>query len=503
MIRKIILFGDFKIGESKALKTASVMRLTYSLRTKGYDVKQVHHCTNFTSDELKQILTDFSAGEKVCVCVSTSFMAGVDRQNTTVDKLTKDKIGGGWGTKSFLFLLNIGRLCQEFNFPYLLGGWEISEQQIKEDRSWSYNILSKYVTYFVEGKDTDIIEDVCNDNPIQYKIVDETKKIAFSKGELDFSDCASTLTYNDVIKVGESVCTEVAAGCIFSCSFCTYAALGKKKNEYTRSYESFEKEIIQNYENFKIDFYTLTDNIVNDTPEKIRYLIDVRNKTGIDLKWTGYVRLDSIQSKEQAKLLKESGMVGANFGIESMYKKSGSYIGKMTDKVRVIKSLEIMRNVFEDDAILTGLFITGLPEEPIDHMIETFEWLNSIEGRHLLDSYAYTALIIFPNNDLKNDINKSRNNPFRDYVVLKPKKWTSPWGSYKQMLELAREFTVNKSNHVSSFSLPYFVNVGYDLQEFIKSIRESGRKGERFVCDFSQQTNKFIEDYKKKVLNKP
>jgi hypothetical protein len=58
MIKKIILFGDFKIGESKALKTASVMRLTYSLRTKGYDVKQIHHCTNFTSDELKQILTN-------------------------------------------------------------------------------------------------------------------------------------------------------------------------------------------------------------------------------------------------------------------------------------------------------------------------------------------------------------------------------------------------------------------------------------------------------------
>ena len=212
MIKKIILFGDFKIYESKALKTASVMRLAYALRKKGYNVKQVHHCTNFTIDELRQILTDFSAGEKVCVCVSTSFMAGIDRQNTNLSKMVEGKIGRGWGTKSFLFLLNIGKLCQEFNYPYLLGGWEILKDNIKLNRIWGYDTISKYVTYFVQGKDTDIIEDVCNDKPIEFELIQGTKKLAYSKGALDFSDCASTLTHDDFINVGESVCTEVAAG---------------------------------------------------------------------------------------------------------------------------------------------------------------------------------------------------------------------------------------------------------------------------------------------------
>jgi radical SAM superfamily enzyme YgiQ (UPF0313 family) len=501
MIKKIILFGDFKTVEAMALKSAAVQRLGYALSQKSYDVKQVHHCTSFSYDDLKKIVTNFSNGEPVCVCVSTSFIAGVDRKNVKFQKSMTERIGKAWGASTFLFLLNIGKVCKEFGFPYLLGGWEITKENISKNReAWSYHILAHYVTYFIEGKDTEVIEDVCNDKPIQYESFDN-KKFVISNGVVDFSDCASTMPTDAVLNENESICTEVAAGCIFSCSFCNYASLGKKKNEFTRSYDSFEREVIENYSNHKTTFYTLTDNIVNDTTEKIRYLIDVRNKTGIDFRWTGYARLDTIQTKEQARMLKESGMVGANFGIESLYKASGPYIGKVTDKTRILKSLEIVRGVFEDEAILTGLFIAGLPEEPLDHMVETYEWLNSIEGRYFIDHYAYTAFVLYTHNDSKNDINKARKNPFKDYQKISALNWTSPWATFDEVLDLARKFTVERKNSMGgAFSLPYLVNIGYDLNTLIKDIRECGRQGMPFNVQHRKQTQNFLEEYKRKTL---
>lgn len=508
MIKKILIFGDFKTVESMPFKSAAVSRLSYALRNKGYEVKQIHHCTHFTYDELKQLISSFSNNEEVLICVSTSFIAGVDRKNKKFQLEAKEKGNSGvhtWGVKTFLFLLNLGKICQEFNFKYVLGGWEITAKKLNQkDDVWQFNLLSKYVTYFIEGKDIDILEKICNDDLLDVHVI-SGKNLLKSQEIVDFSDCASTFTCDDIVTQGESVCTEVAAGCIFSCSFCNYAALGKKKNEYTRTYESFEREIVENYNNFKIDFYTLTDNIVNDTPEKIRYLIDIRNKTGIDFKWTGYARLDTIQTKEQAILLKESGMIGANFGIESFYKESGPYIGKVTDKNRLMKSLELLRDVFGDEVILTGLFIAGLPKEPIDHMIQTYEWLNSIEGRYYLDHYAYTAFILYVDNTVKNDINKSRNNPFKDYQVLNDegRKWISPWTSYEEVLGLARQFTVKRMNPLGgAFSLPYIYNSGYDLKTLIKDIRECGKKGIPFRYDIHKSFKDYVDKYKKDVLYK-
>jgi len=505
MIKKILIFGDFKTLESMPLKSASISRIAYALRKKNFEVKQIHHCTNFSYDELNKIVSDFSNNEEILICVSTSFLAGVDRKNKKFKLPSKEfeDITRVWGLKTILFLLNIGKICEANNFKYILGGWEITSIAMKRKKDiMGFDLLSKYVTYFVIGNNPDIIEKICNEEPLEISIING-KPILRTDDLFDFSDCASTYILDDKIFPNESICTEVAAGCIFSCSFCDYAALGKKKNEYTRSYDSFEKEIIENHKNFNIDFYTLTDNIVNDTPEKIRYLIDVRNKTGIDFKWTGYARLDTIRTKEQAILLKESGMIGANFGIESLYKESGPFIGKVTDKVRLLKSLEILRDVFEDEAIFTGLFIAGLPKEPISHMIETYEWLNSIEGRYYLDHYAYTAFVLYVKNKDKNEINKSRNDPFKDYVLPNdnPRNWTSPWSSYEEVLELSRTFTMERANRIGgAFSLPYLYNSGYDIKTLIKDIRESGKKGLPFRYDIQKPFNEYLDRYKKSIL---
>ena len=233
-----------------------------------------------------------------------------------------------------------------------MGGWEIEPYKfLKEYRyKWGFDVLDEFVSYYVTNNDIDVIHKFCNDEPVNFFKI-KNSRIAEGREILDYSDCSSAPIVSDMIMQDEALSTEIAAGCIFSCQFCNYAALGKKKHEFMRTYESLECELIANYENFKTRVYLLSDNIMNDYDEKLKFLIKIREKTGIDIRWTGYVRLDTIKRKEQAQLLLDSGIAGATFGIESLKKEAGPSIGKMTDKDKLLKSFDIFRNVIGDNEI--------------------------------------------------------------------------------------------------------------------------------------------------------
>ena len=303
---------------------------------------------------------------------------------------------------------------------------------------------------------------------------------------------------------GESLSTEIAAGCIFSCQFCNYGALGKKKTEYMRTYESLERELVSNYENFKTRVYLLTDNIMNDYDEKLKFLIRIREKTGIDIRWTGYVRLDTIKKKEHAQLLLDSGIAGATFGLESLKKEAGPSIGKMTDKTKLLQSLETFRSVVGDNCVTTASLITGLPTETIDELHKTQEWLASKEGRHYIDQYTFTSLKLYNGNDDKNDINIGRNNPFRDYKRTKdPSVWKSPWGTSEEFMNLAYNF--NKGNNMSTaaFSLPFLHNVGLKIETAVDIVRKLERNDVKSIISKLEPNYKNkIEIYKSKMLDK-
>jgi radical SAM superfamily enzyme YgiQ (UPF0313 family) len=302
----------------------------------------------------------------------------------------------------------------------------------------------------------------------------------------------------------ESLSTEIAAGCIFSCQFCNYAALGKKKTEYMRTYESLERELISNYENFKTRVYLLTDNIMNDYEEKLKFLIRIREKTGIDIRWTGYVRLDTIKRKEQAQLLLDSGIAGATFGIESLKKEAGPSIGKMTDKTKLLQSLEIFRSIIGDNCVTTASFITGLPTETVEDLYKTHEWLTSTEGRHYIDQHTFTSLLLYEGNDNKNDINIGRNDPFREYQRTRnPSKWKGPLGDSETFMKIAYSFNSKETMQTAAFSLPFLHNVGLKIENSVRMVRTLKPDQQKEIINRLQPNyNQKIASYKSKMLDK-
>ena len=505
MIRKIIIFSENNGTRFNFMKSASNLRLSYMLRSVGYEVKQVHNCLSFTIEEVKQIVEEFTQGQQCIACFSSSFINTTFRKNVSKPN-NQDKIGHAWGLDAYAFFIKTLSLCKSMGIITLLGGWEILEDKFRNNRNrfaWGIDTLDKIVDYYVMGNNIDVIDDLAKGRSIEYENI-LGSKIARAKAVTDFTDCASTPLPSDFIFQDESLSTEIAAGCIFSCQFCNYAALGKKKTEYMRTYESLERELITNYENFKTRVYLLTDNIMNDYDEKLKYLIKIREKTGIDIRWSGYVRLDTIKRKEQAQLLLDSGIAGATFGIESMKKEAGPSIGKMTDKDKLMKSFEIFRGVIGDNCVTTASFISGLPTESLDDLCRTYEWLNSPEGKYCIDHYSFTSLLLYKGNETKNDINIGRNDPFSVYERGDSMdKWVSPWGTSEQFSRLAFQFNKKPRGLAAAFNVPFLHNIGLKVENAVKLTRAPGNDATRKQIFKTLEINyeKKIQLYKNKMLS--
>lgn len=534
MINKVIIFGDFHskdydnwwASDQTFFKNAALLRMSYYLRQRGIKVKQVHHCTKFNREEIDYMIETFSAGEPVTICISSSFLTNQNRLDYGFDTTTTTRdindVGDFWGKKSFKFLLNLGAVAKKYKFPVLMGGFDIAKHKFKNDennRAWGLDALSTFIDYYIIGDHPGSILQFCKEGKLDFESVSgkiKDSKLVYTRPVTDFRDFGFMVSPEDNLKWGEALTSEIAAGCVFSCSFCTYSALGKKKDEYHRTYESVKNEFLNNYKNFGVRTYMLVDNIMNDNEEKMNYLIRFREETGINLRWAAYARLDTIKTKRQAQLFKDSGCIGLVFGIESLKKEVGPYLGKITDKEKIIKNLHIIREVLGDSAILSGSFISGAPTETKEELQQTYEWLRSDEGRYLLDHWIFTPMFLEDGINERSEINKSRNNPYRDYIRTKPGSgraddWISPWGTYEEFLALAIKFS--KENNVSTteedwletqrgvFAIPYMNNVlDGDVEEYIRSVRA----GEKIHVDrkeeFKYKNKTYLEDYRKKSL---
>ena len=493
--KRVLLFANFFDG---FLKNASSLRLANELRKDGYEVKQIHHFINFSYEELKEILQDFCKDRQSVVCVSTSFLSEEEDRNN-IQFPTWGKTDRGYDV--FTKIMYVCAMAKSYGAKVVMGGWVIDSKKFKRrtlKEQWKFDKLEEFVDLFVEGMGSSVIKKLVNNEPQNYIV----GKLVNSDPVADYSDVSTAPTKEDYISPKESLYFEIASGCIFSCHFCNFGSLGKKKNEYMRSYESLKAEIVSNYENFGTRMYNVTDNIVNDYLEKLRMLIRIKNETGIDLKWSGYVRLDTIKTKEHADLLLESGMIGALMGIESFTPSVGRYIGKMTDKDRLVEILQMCRESWKDNAIVSAMFIAGLPTETVPMLEDTLEYLVSNEGRNLIDTFRFNRFHVDHSFDDKNEINKARNSPFKDYELLPGSygsNWTSPWSNSDEILKFVKVANDRryKKSELNTQNICHVANLGYTPEQVVAL----ARKGVRFTdIRYRARSAELIDDYRARIM---
>jgi radical SAM superfamily enzyme YgiQ (UPF0313 family) len=204
---------------------------------------------------------------------------------------------------------------------------------------------------------------------------------------------------HDVILKNEILPIELSRGCRFKCAMCRHPLLGKNPHDqsYIRSQYSMAKEFEYNYKHFGTTYYNILCDTFNETTDKLLTVKRALDDVGVKINFACYLRLDLLYAhKEQIDILKEIGIKGAQFGIETFNKPTAKVIGKGMSKQRNLDALHLLREKWGDDVFIASGFVIGLPHETKE---SANEWLRMlVEKETPLHNFMFYALEIQKNN---------------------------------------------------------------------------------------------------------
>lgn len=204
-------------------------------------------------------------------------------------------------------------------------------------------------------------------------------------GSFNFNTSNTCYAVNDIITQNDVPTLEVGRGCIFKCKFCGFALNGKKKFDYLKDYDVLYNELISNYEKYGITSYILSDDTFNDSPHKVEVLHKLFTTLPFKLRFSCYLRLDLLlRFPQEIKQMKEMGLIGAFFGIESFHREAAKLIGKGIDPDIAKKALHDLKSIHWGNDVKIGVgLITGLPYETYDSIERTKDWI--ADEKNLID----------------------------------------------------------------------------------------------------------------------
>jgi radical SAM superfamily enzyme YgiQ (UPF0313 family) len=293
----------------------------------------------------------------------------------------------------------------------------------------------------------------------------KTALSAFNK-KFNIVDLAHRFDDWDAIMPGEALPIELGRGCIFKCKFCAHQNLGKAKHTYQRRFDLLLDEIEYNYSKFGTTRYNFLDDTVNEDMDKVRNFSTVKDKTGIDLQWVGYLRADLVWSqKESAELLQQSGLTSCFFGIETFHGQAGRSIDKGWGAKHGKDYLPKLYHDLWDGKINMHInMIAGLPFESTEHLRESLNWCKSND----LGFHQFVPLTLYVE---KADSENASSEFTRNYLAHGYRNvdsnsgyWESDQTNMTEMMnfcEAAKE-DLRSINRVASWDVFNATNLGYE-----------------------------------------
>lgn len=303
---------------------------------------------------------------------------------------------------------------------------------------------------------------------------------------------------NSYILPHEVIMTELARGCQYSCKFCSYPNLGKKKNTYLRNFEHVRNEFMWNYEKFGVTRYAFCDSTFNESEEKLEEFSKVVKSLPFKLEYIAYIRLDLVASKPgQAELLKDTGLKSAFFGIESFNKEAAQCVGKTWNALYGKEWLLKLKNeIWKKEVNFHLSFIMGLPGESKLSCDDTVNWckqndIPSFDMRPLiLDSSLPVTLI----SEFEREPHKY------GYTFPKlndPKFWVNEhWnqiGVEHYATQIGKE--INDNNRLTMWNLSTVASLGYSFDEVMWM-----KQKECAFDEYPKKVSIFVDEYVKKLL---
>jgi hypothetical protein len=375
----VILLTDFS-NVITMEKTLGSYRVASQLRHTGFEVAVIHHLSTFSVGEIKHTLSHMISDKTLFIGVSNYFYFNcndiVVHDDQSLQPFARMQAG------SFLphghqHNHEIKDLAKSINpkCKFVLGGPDALDMQANRDFDY---VVQGYADISAVNLAQHLLDPTVSlqksyRSIFGFHFVDDAKAESF-----DFVTATMKYEDHDAILPGETLPIEIARGCIFSCSFCSYPLNGKKKLDFIRSVDNLYAEMISNYEKFGTTRYFLSDDTLNDSVEKCQLMYELGQRLPFKLEYWAYIRLDLLTAKpDTIDLLWKSGWRAALFGIESLDAKAAAAIGKGGSREKLIGTLKELKRRYGDEICLTGSFIYGLPHESIASLERTTKWLLS------------------------------------------------------------------------------------------------------------------------------
>jgi hypothetical protein len=433
------------------IRGAGAYRLASELRNHDITTQVIDFACRLTYEETVQVFDKFITHETKVVGISNTFL------HQAHDKLFPQE----W----MLSLIN--EYKKRFNFKLIIGGNRLGLSHYEETVNDLFDLI---VLGFADTAIIDIVKDFsnlktidfngipllnCKDQPYLYK--------DFQKSKIEWSQ-------QDCILPDEALPIETARGCVFRCSYCFFPGNGKRySNDHVKYKEILTEELIKNYENFGTTTYDIMDDLLNDSPEKCEFIHDVFTNLPFKINYVSYARTDLLISHPHTlPLLKESGCVSMQFGIETFNKESGKTIGKSMDKSKIIEGLHWIKETAPNISIGSG-FIIGLPYETKSMIEETVNWLDNkncpLDNKEIYalslprtkNRFEHSKMMIDPQQYGYKDLDPNQ----RDKVA-----WDNGLINWSEAERLADEYKkrLNKHNIANSHQLIRIKNIGIDFK---------------------------------------
>jgi radical SAM superfamily enzyme YgiQ (UPF0313 family) len=504
MAQVVIFLDNMLLSSSSGKRTRNPLRISgpYRIATEvrkmGLTCQVVEMMTEFDLSELGHLCEKFISDETLILGFSTTFWYNDPSISGRISLIT-----------TFARKLNP-------NIKVVFGG--ANSLEIIRGHS-SYDVDAVFLGY-AEHHFILYLNSLVNktSTPFSINMIGKAKIYDFVEKSDTFNFCNSQIVYDksDCIIPGEPLILETGRGCIFKCKFCSYPLTGKKKLDYLKDPDVIREELIRNYEEYQIDKYILSDETFNDSNEKLEYLHKIFTSLPFKIKFGCYLRLDLINAhRHQIDLLKEMGIVGANFGIETFHEKAARTIGKGIVSAKAKNLLYDLKSTYwKNDVTIQINLIAGLPYETYDSYDETEKWILSEEC--LVDSISIAALGLRNPKVIKNawmsefELNAEKygfrwgNDPWKWQNKNQPVKSSDE--AMKIRNRLMKSVLDAKRFHYGGFFLfsNYIITQNFNNpRSFEEQLSMNRFEYTDWYIDQIKQNpfEKFVSDYKQKILN--
>jgi hypothetical protein len=380
----VILCSDINHYDNYYGRPAAIYRLASHLRAHGFAVKTINFFSRITNAEFQQLVDRYISKDTVLFGISA-----------TVLRKTETNQFFGISDTDLQFRLNYIKQ-QNPNIKFVLGGGQVnnvSKEKLKDFAMFDYAITGQGETALLT-----LVQHLSSNTKLVTSTVQRPRLITdVTYPFTEFNQTKVTLTSDDTVMPGEALPIELARGCVFKCKFCSYDLTNKNFFEFTKNKELLREELVYNYENFGTQYYSVVDDLINDSEEKVDMLLEVVESLPFPIYISGYIRLDLIwRFPSMAEKLRKIGLIACFMGIETINDASGRAVGKGLGRKRIEEALEYCRVAWGNTVLMHASMILGLPKDTRKTAEELVQWGEQMLESGALQTIGVSAMSINP-----------------------------------------------------------------------------------------------------------